>query len=156
MTITRYSNDLPSLIGRQASMLNHFFSGDLMAPMDIGGNNSNYSSTNTSLPKVNIMETEDDFILEVAAPGMKKEDFNIEFDNGKLAISSEVERKDDENLKYKRREFSYQSFKRTFNVAIEMVDADKINAKYQDGILVITLPKREEIKPKPARNIKIS
>lgn len=86
---------------------------------------------------------------------MKKEDFKIEFDNGDLSISSEVEYKDDENVKYTRREFSFQSFKRTFNVAVELLDSEKISAKYENGILYVTLPKRDEIKPKPAKQIEI-
>lgn len=144
MTITRLNNDFQSL-------MNNFLSGDLM-----DWNNSNYSATNTTLPKVNIKETGDEFILDLAAPGMKKDDFNIEFDNGKLSISSDLEHKDEENVKYSRKEFSFQSFKRTFNVAIESVDSEKINAKYEDGILHITLPKREEVKPKPAKQITIA
>ena len=153
MTITRFNSD--NYRNEFPSVLNHFFSGDLMAPMAIGGNNSNYSATNTTLPKVNIRETDDDFRVELAAPGMKKEDFKIEFDNGDLSISSEVEYKDDENVKYTRREFSFQSFKRTFNVAVELLDSEKISAKYENGILYVTLPKREEIKPKPAKQIEI-
>lgn len=131
------------------SMLDRFWDNELMDRAS-----SNYSSTNTSLPAVNIKETEDDFMIEVAAPGMKKEDFSINYDNGRLVISSERQEEASEN--YSRREFSYQSFCRSFEVADNIIDNQKIKAKYDDGILYITLPKREEIKPKPAKQIAIS
>ncbi len=143
MTIARFPF-LPS------SVLDRFWDDELMNRA-----NSNYSSTNTSLPAVNIKESDDDFMIEVAAPGMKKEDFSINYDNGRLTISSEKEEENvDEN--YNRREFSYQSFCRSFKVADNVIDNQKIKAKYEGGILCITLPKREEIKPKPAKQITIS
>ncbi|MBS0011732.1 MAG: Hsp20/alpha crystallin family protein [Bacteroidales bacterium] len=132
-----------------ASMLDRFWDNELSDRAS-----SNYSSTNTSLPAVNIKETEDDFMIEVAAPGMKKDDFSIHYDNGRLTISSEKEEVYDD--KYNRREFSYQSFCRSFEVADNVIDNQKISAKYKDGILYITLPKRDEIKPKPAKQISIS
>ncbi len=144
MLATRFSNSFPSLFDR-------FFDDDMM-----DWSNSNYSTTNTTLPRVNIKETKDDYVIEVAAPGMKKDDFKINYDNGKLSISSEVESKSNPDVRYTRHEFSYQSFKRTFDVPRELVDAEKISAKYEDGILCMTLPKREEIKPKPAKQISIS
>ena len=143
MTIARFPF-LPS------SMLDRFWDDELMNRA-----NSNYSSTNTSLPAVNIKESDDEFMIEVATPGMKKEDFSINYDNGRLTISSEKEEENvDEN--YNRREFSYQSFCRSFKVVDNVIDNQKIKAKYEDGILYINLPKREEIKPKPAKQITIS
>ena len=142
MTIARFPF-LPS------SLLDHFWDNDMMNRAS-----SNYSSTNTSLPAVNIKENDDDFMIEVAAPGMKKEDFSINYDNGRLTISSEREN-DKVDEKYNRREFSYQSFCRSFEVADNIIDNQKIKAKYENGILYITLPKREEIKPKPAKQIEI-
>lgn len=119
--------------------------------------NTNFSSTDTTLPAVNVKETEDAFEIEVAAPGMKKNDFKVSLENNLLTISSEKqeERKEEEKGRFTRREFSYQSFQRSFNVPESVVDGDKINAKYCDGILCISLPKREEVKPKPAREISI-
>ncbi len=148
MTLSKLTTGFPSLI-------NQFFNDDLMDPMAIGWANSNYSTTNTTLPRVNIKETNDEFVIEVAAPGMKKDDFKVNYDNGKLSISSEVNEGTQDGEKYTRREFSYQSFQRTFNISQDLVDGDKINAKYVDGILQIVLPKREEIKPKPAKEIAI-
>lgn len=146
MTLARRSeNFLPSLFDR-------FFNSDLM-----DWNLTNFSSTNTTLPAVNVKETDDDYILEVAAPGMSKKDFKINFQNNVLTISSEKqEEKDEKEDSYTRREFCYQSFQRSFTVPHNDVDSEKISAAYADGILSVKLPKREEIKPKPAREIKIS
>lgn len=117
--------------------------------------NKNFSDTNTTLPSVNIKEDDNQFDVEVAAPGLEKKDFNIEIDNDVLQISSEkkVENEKKEN-KYTRREFSYQSFCRSFTLP-NTVDSEKIKAQYKDGILNITIPKREEAKPKPAKKIEI-
>lgn len=138
--------------GYVPSFIDRFFNNDLM---DWGLNN--FSSTNTSLPAVNVKETNDDYFIEVAAPGMKKKDFKINYHNNLLTISSErKEEKEDKNDNYSRKEFSYQSFQRSFTVPQNSVDGDKIEASYNDGILNIRLPKREELKPKPAKEIKIS
>lgn len=134
------------------SFFDKFFEGNLM-----DWNSSNFSSTDTTLPAVNVKENDDAFLIEVAAPGMTKEDFKLNYDNGKLTISSERKNeKNDEGDNYTRREFSYQSFQRSFTVAENVVNGDKIGASYKDGILNISLPKREEVKPKPSREIKIS
>lgn len=143
MTLSRFSTGFPSLF-------DHFFNDDMM-----DWANSNYSTTNTTLPRVNIKENNDEFVIEVAAPGMNRDDFKINYDNGKLSISSEVNEGTQKGEKYTRHEFSYQSFQRTFNVSQESVDGEKINARYADGILKIVLPKREEIKPRPAKKIAI-
>jgi HSP20 family protein len=92
----------------------------------------------------------------VAAPGLTKENFNLNFNKNRLVISSEVKDEKNENEgKYTRCEFSYQSFVRSFYLPDGLVDSDRISAKYNDGILLVTLPKREELKPKPARQIEI-
>lgn len=111
-----------------------------------------------SVPAVNILETDDEFKIEVAAPGMKKEDFKIEIDKSMLTISTEKEEKNektDDKECYTCKEFNYQSFRRSFTVPEEKVNSEQIKAKYEDGILRVSLPKREEIKPKPARMINI-
>ncbi len=109
-----------------------------------------------SVPKVNVRETKDDYFVDMAVPGMKKTDFNIDLDNELLTISAEA-KEENENSEdtFTRREFGYKSFKRTFTLP-ESIDESKIKAKYEDGILSIQLPKREDAKPKPARTIKIS
>jgi len=150
MTIARVNDNLyPSF----PSFLNRFFEGDLM-----DWNRSNFSDTNTTLPAVNIRENKDEFMIDVAAPGMKKEQINVDYENGRLTISSEKkeQKKEEKTDTYTRREFSYMSFHRAFTIPENLVDGDKIKATYNEGILHISLPKREEIKPKPARQIKIS
>lgn len=150
MTLTRRNGNIaPSLPG----LLNDFFTRDLF---DWG--NSNYSTSGTTLPAVNVKETPENFIVEMAAPGMKKEDFKVEINNNVLTISSEQkqEREEKENEGYTRKEFSYQSFQRSFQLSREAVDADNIEAKYENGVLHLTIPKREEAKQKPSRLINIS
>jgi HSP20 family protein len=119
---------------------------------------SNYSDTNTSIPKVNVKETKDNFEVEVAAPGMNKNDFKIQLDGNLLSISSEKSDRREENNedeKYSRKEFSYQSFQRTFTLPKNVVDADKIEAKYENGLLHLVIPKKEEAKQKPPKQIQI-
>lgn len=115
----------------------------------------NYSRTNTTIPSVNIKENNDNFIIEVAAPGLEKSDFSIEVNQGTLKISSEKRGENEvREESYSRREFSYQSFCRSFSLPLT-VESDKIEAKYDRGILLVTIPKREEAKPKPVRLIDI-
>lgn len=111
------------------------------------------------LPAVNVKETNSAFELELAVPGMKKEDFRIELDNDTLTISCEKENANEEKDKegnYTRREFSYQSFSRSFRVPENTVLADKISANYKDGILCITVPKSEQSISKAPKQIKVS
>ncbi|MEQ9300952.1 MAG: Hsp20/alpha crystallin family protein [Cyclobacteriaceae bacterium] len=116
----------------------------------------NYSSTQTTLPKVNVKEDNNGFAVEMAAPGMTKGDFKIELDNNVLTISSEKqEETKKEDVKYARREFSYQSFQRSFALP-KSADGEKVSASYDSGILHIAIPKKEEAKPKPAKAISIS
>ncbi|MEO8933138.1 MAG: Hsp20/alpha crystallin family protein [Xanthomarina sp.] len=116
---------------------------------------SNFN-TGMSLPKVNIKEMADAFVVEMAVPGLKKSDFHINLDNHVLTISTETkEESEQKEENYTRREFGYSSFKRTFNLP-ESVNDEKIHANYDNGILSILLPKKEEAKQKPARSIKIT
>jgi len=119
---------------------------------------NNFANTGNSMPAVNIRETPDLFLVEMAAPGMEKKDFKIELDGNQLTISSEKQEQweNEEKGSYNRKEFSYQSFFRTFHLPKEVVDADKIKARYDNGILKLEVPKREEAKQKPARLIDIS
>ena len=112
--------------------------------------------TGQNMPAVNITEGKNDYRIEVAAPGLKKEDFKISLDNNVLSISSEKEYKNetkDENVL--RREFSYSSFSRSFTLP-DSVNGDKIKATHDDGILSVVVPKKDEAKVKPVRDIKIS
>ena len=120
--------------------------------------NSSFSDTNTTVPAVNIKETPDRYEVEVAAPGMQKEDFKVELDGNVLTISSEKsnQSQEREDERFYRREFSYQSFQRTFNLKKEVVDSDKIEARYEHGVLQLMIPKKEEARHKPPRLIQIS
>lgn len=108
-----------------------------------------------SQPSVNIIEGDDNYTLEVAAPGLEKADFNVEVKEDHLHISVEnkSESKDDKE-NYTRREFNFQSFKRSFHLP-DTVDSQKINGVYENGVLTVSLPKKEEAKPKEPVNIDI-
>jgi len=117
---------------------------------------NNYSESDTTLPSVNIKENADVFEVEMAIPGMQKEDFKIELNNRFLTISAEkkTEREEKKGEKYTRREFCYKSFSRSFTLP-EVVEGDKIEANYQNGLLKVVIPKREEAKPNPVKLIDI-
>ena len=125
---------------------------DFMGPDWFGGT----EKWNANMPAVNIKDNTEGFELELAVPGMKKDDFTVEIDNDVLTISSEIKTEnEDKNENYTRKEFSYSSFKRAFTLP-ETVDGSKIDAKYEDGILKLTLPKKQEALPKPKRLIEIA
>jgi HSP20 family protein len=149
-----------TLVKRNGTLLNplpvlfdDFFNRDLF-----NWGNSNFSNTNTTIPAVNIKETADNYEVEVAAPGMTKNDFRIELDGNNLTISSEKSHQEGvaEGERYARKEFSYQSFQRTFSLQKNVVDVENIQAKYENGILQLLIPKREEVRQKPPRLIQIS
>lgn len=127
---------------------------ELLKPDWFGG----MENSNSTVPAVNIKETEKDFTIELAAPSKKKEDFNIEVNENVLTISSEVKsEKEDkkENEIYTRREFKYNSFKRAFTLP-ETINEDEIKASYEDGVLQLILPKKEEALPKSKKFIDIA
>ena len=117
-----------------------------------------FESTGVSTPAVNILETPADFRLEMVAPGMKKEAFKVELQDGILTVS--YEHKDNRegegaNWKYRNHEYNYHSFTRSFSLP-ETVETEQINARYEDGILNITMPKKEDANGKPVREIAVS
>ena len=119
---------------------------------------NNFANSGNNLPAVNIKENAGNFLVEMAAPGMEKKDFKIELDGHTLSISSEKQNETEQTEEeiYKRKEFNYQSFSRTFHLPKNVVDSDKIKAQYENGILKLEIPKREEAKQKPSRLIDIS
>lgn len=108
-----------------------------------------------STPAVNISEHDEHWEIQVAAPGLKKEDFKLELDNNLLTISFEKKEESETTGKFTRREFSYSSFKRSFTLPEGTIDSNNIEAQYTDGLLTLTLPKNEEVKNKPKRTIQI-
>jgi HSP20 family protein len=112
-------------------------------------------SLSTTMPAVNIKELDSQFEIELAVPGKRKDDFEIEVENGILSISSTEEEKQlNENGKFTRREFSYTSFRRSFTLP-DSVDPTKIDASYKQGVLQVLLPKHKEAQPQPKKLIKI-
>jgi len=99
-----------------------------------------------TVPAVNIVEDKNDYKVSLAVPGMKKDDFNIDVEVNMLTISSEKEvSKEEKDEKYNRKEYSYSSFSRSFTLP-EEVNREKIEAKYEDGLLKLVLPKKDEVK----------
>ncbi|MCB0753708.1 MAG: Hsp20/alpha crystallin family protein [Ignavibacteriae bacterium] len=118
---------------------------------------TNFSLTNTTLPAVNIKESKDDFLVSMAIPGMSKKDFKIDLNNNVLTISSEKkEEKKEEEVNFTRQEYSYQSFSRSFTLPKDVVNDEKISAKYENGELKVLIPKKEEAKPKKPKLISIN
>jgi HSP20 family protein len=108
-----------------------------------------------TLPAVNIKENKNEFKIEFASPGFTKKDFKIDLDQDVLTVSAEkdkevIEEKED----YTRKEFSYNSFSRSFTLP-KTVNAEKIDAKYNDGILKLSIPKKESTKLLPKKEIKV-
>jgi len=114
------------------------------------------SNRNSSMPAVNIREDEQNYSLELAVPGIDKKDLKIDINEDVLTISSETKNVNEEEKDgYKRKEFSFSSFCRSFYIP-ENVNRDNIGASYKDGILTVELPKQEEEKTKITRQVKIS
>lgn len=129
------------------NLLDEFF----MKPDFFGG----VQNLGNTTPAVNIKDNEKEFLLELAVPGRKRDDFNLEVDEHVLTISSEIKAENEvKENNYTRREFNYSSFKRAFTLP-ETVNEDNISANYEDGVLRISLPKKEEALPKPKRLIEI-
>lgn len=109
-----------------------------------------------AVPNANITENEKDYKIEVAAPGLHKKDFKVQVENGILTVSGEKQEEEKEERKnYRRKEFSYQSFSRSFTLPENSLP-DKIEAKYDNGILTLSLPKKEIAASKPVKEIKVS
>lgn len=144
MSLVKFSNFSPELFDRFFD--NSFFD----------WSSKNFSNTNTTLPAVNIIEDDNGFEVEMSAPGFEKNDFKIELNQNVLTISSDKKTEDKEHREgaYTRREFSYQSFTRSFTLP-DTVEDDKIEAKYEKGLLKLSIPKKEEAKPKPVKLIEI-
>lgn len=114
-----------------------------------------FGTFRTTVPSVNIRETSKEFIFELAAPGLERKDFNIELENHTLTISSEKEeRKEEKEKEYYRKEYSFNSFQRTFTLPDNVKEA-AIDAKYDNGILRVTVPKAKETIEQPSRKITV-
>ncbi len=132
-----------------------FSSADLLQDFFDDTMNLGTGTIGTTLPAVNISETDTDLVIEVAAPGMAKKDFKVEIVNNELHIGYNKEKKSEKNeSNHWRREFSFESFERNFTLPT-FVESEKITASYTDGILMISVPKKEEVRRKPAKTVQI-
>ncbi len=137
----------PGLFPKMPALFSDFFDDDRL--LDTNG-------WVTKIPAANIQEKDDEFVIEMAAPGMEKKDFRIDVENGNLCVSSEKkEESEGKENGYTRKEYSYNSFSRSFMLP-ESVNPDKVKATYKEGVLRLELPKREETNRLPKKEIKIS
>lgn len=119
-------------------------------------NSMNWGPNSNRVPAVNIKETENDFHIEVMAPGRNKEEFKLELNRDTLTISYDhKDENEDKKEGYVSREFRHVSFKRSFTLPLDKVDVEKIGAKYDSGILNISVPKKEQVKKDEAKTIAI-
>lgn len=153
MTLVKWNKPGNERVFGIPSLMDNIFGRDMEELFGFGHMLTNGKTT----PSVNIKETKDSFMLEVAAPGMKKDDFNIEVEKNVLTISSEKESKnvvEEEGSHFTRREYSYSSFSRSFTLP-QTTDSDRISASYVDGVLNVSIPKKEEAKEKPVQKIEV-
>ena len=128
---------------------------DFFKPWNEWFDNGGLFGRTMNIPAVNITEQKNDYLVSLAVPGMKKEDFKIDVDGNMLTISSEKEEtKEEKDKKFTRKEYNYSSFSRSFTLPDE-VNKEKIDAKYEDGVLKISLPRREEVKKPTAKQIAV-
>jgi len=142
MRIVKYNNNNNKVF---PSLMNEFFNDDFRM---------NVINNNHSVPSVNSIENDNSFEIDLAVPGMKKDDFTIQLNDKVLVISSE-NTNSVENNSMRLNEFNYSSFQRSFTVP-ETVELDKIKANYKNGILKVKLPKKKDSITKPNRVIDIS
>ena len=142
--LTRLSERMPSLFG------------DFFSPWNDLFDNGDWQMRTTNVPAVNISEQDNQYMVTLAAPGMKKDDFKIEVDGKMLTISSEKEDSTEEkNKKFTRKEYSYSSFSRCFSLP-EEIKQESIEAKYEDGVLKIALPRKEAAKKPEVKKITVT
>ncbi len=108
-----------------------------------------------NVPAVNITEQKDEYLVSLAAPGLKRDDFKLDVYGNMLTISSEKEEnKEEKDKRFTRKEYSYSSFSRSFTLP-EEINKEKIEAKYEEGVLKISLPRKEEAKKPAAKHIAV-
>lgn len=131
--LTRAGERIPNVFNDFFKPWNEFFEGGLLG-------------RTMEIPAVNITEQKEEYMVSLAAPGLKKEDFKIDVEGNMLTISCEKEeKKEEKEAKFTRKEYNFTSFERSFTLPDE-VNKEKIEARYEDGILKLALPKKEEVK----------
>jgi HSP20 family protein len=137
------------------SLINDFFNDPFFTP-SLERFPSPFMTGLSEMPSANLRETNNEYIVELSVPGMNKGDFNVDIQDGVLTVSSEKEEESKNDDKdYKRREFSYSSFSRSFTLP-ENANEERVEAKYTDGILEVKIPKKETTVSKPKKDIKVS
>lgn len=139
---------LPMIRNRKESpsVFDDFFNRDFL---------SDFFNAERSTPAVNVSEEKDKYIIEVAAPGLNKKDFNVNLEDNMLTISSEKEDSDEEkNKNYMRKEFYFSKFSRSFTLP-DNVKAEDIKASHKEGVLKVEVPKKQETETRPSRQIDI-
>ncbi len=145
-TLIRTGDLIPSVFGDFMKPWNNWFDAN---------NGGSVWNNMLTVPAVNIVEEKNEFKISLAVPGMKKSDFQIDLEGDMLHISAEKEEeKETDDKKFTRKEYSYTSFSRSFTIP-EGTKIDKIDAKYEDGVLKLTLPKTEETKKLAAKHIAV-
>lgn len=140
------------------SLVSDFFDTGRVLPsvFDFDSTLFDFNGGSLVIPHANISENEKEFKIELAVPGLERKDFKVEVDKGVLKISAEKEEeKKEEKKNYKRREFSYNSFSRSFTLPDNSIP-DKIEAKYEHGVLHLSLPKKEVSVSKPTKQINVA
>jgi HSP20 family protein len=128
---------------------------DFFKPWNEWFDNGGILGRSMNVPAVNITEQKDEYQVSLAAPGLKKDDFKIDVDGNMLTISSEKEESKEEKEKsFTRKEYNYSSFSRSFTLP-EEINKEKIEARYEDGVLKIALPRKEDTKKAVAKNIAV-
>ena len=144
MTLVKQRGNFPSM----RALLEDFWNTDTLL-------DDRFFGRSTTLPAVNIREQEDSFMIELAAPGLKKEDFKISVDNGVLQIESETRKEEEEkNDTFTRKEFSYSSFSRSFSIP-ENASEDNVTANYENGVLKLKLGKLKKDSTHKKKQIQI-
>ena len=128
---------------------------DFFKPWNEWFDNGGLWGRTMQVPAVNITEQKDDYLVSLAVPGLKKDDFKIDIEGNMLTISSEKEEtKEEKDKKFTRKEYNYSSFSRSFSLP-EEINKEKIEASYEDGVLKISLPRKEEAKKSTAKHIAV-
>jgi HSP20 family protein len=131
------------------------FVSQMMSEMLERMDNSRFSADGwDTFPRTNVIENETEFVLQIAVPGMNKEHFSIDIEKDVLTLSASKDQNESDELNYLRREFDYSSFSKTFRLP-ETVDSEKINANYENGILTVSLCKKDSAIPQPPRKIEV-
>lgn len=151
LVLNRTGSLLPTIVS-------DFFDGDDFFAPSFFNFDSDFGTLKVGrqIPSANITENPKDFVIELAAPGLEKKDFKVEADNNMLTISAEKKTEEKKETKnYSRKEFSYNSFSRSFNLPDNALP-DKITAEYQNGVLKLTLPKKEVTVASSKKEIKVA